>query len=144
METQPPRAGWYPDPRGGERWWNGIAWSDSRRAGPGAVPMTAASPKEHIVPASAAAPVLNAPALVGFLISLTGFVFLNGLMLGIPGIVGAIVSVSGISRANRLAVSGTRASGKGLAVVGVLVGLGGALLTWVSAGLLLWLGDAFE
>ena len=29
------RAGWYPDPdgAGGERWWSGAGWSDSRRGG---------------------------------------------------------------------------------------------------------------
>lgn len=28
-----PRPGWYPDPSGGsgERWWNGLGWSDTRR-----------------------------------------------------------------------------------------------------------------
>jgi len=30
-ETENPIAGWYPDKRGGHRWWDGDAWTDLRR-----------------------------------------------------------------------------------------------------------------
>ena len=47
MTDDSKRAGWYPDPDGapGERWWNGVGWSDSRRGGvttpPAAAPVRA-------------------------------------------------------------------------------------------------------
>jgi len=34
-ETQNPTAGWYPDKRGGHRWWDGDAWTDFRRTADG-------------------------------------------------------------------------------------------------------------
>lgn len=35
-----PPAGWYPDPEvaGGERYWDGVAWTEHRRGAPGAAP----------------------------------------------------------------------------------------------------------
>ena len=42
-EQRTPEPGWYPDPAGASclRWWNGVSWSDSRHALPGAAPSAA-------------------------------------------------------------------------------------------------------
>jgi hypothetical protein len=39
-EHDGPVAGWYPDPEvpGGERYWDGVAWTEHRRAAPSAAP----------------------------------------------------------------------------------------------------------
>lgn len=57
-EDSSPIAGWYPDPENPalERWWNGVAWSDQRRAS--TVPVAAPLPS---APAGYAAPVAVAP-----------------------------------------------------------------------------------
>jgi hypothetical protein len=41
-----PVAGWYPDPEvpGGERYWDGVAWTEHRRAAPSAGPWGAPPP----------------------------------------------------------------------------------------------------
>lgn len=71
-ETPQPIAGWYPDPENasGDRWWNGVDWSDQRRAR-GAVagwaPVAGGAPLAPGVAATAAPgipvpPVAPAPA----------------------------------------------------------------------------------
>jgi hypothetical protein len=55
--SAPRSPGWYPAPNGGgEQWWNGVAWSESRRDG-----TTARQAATHVTPAAAphAAPVTN-------------------------------------------------------------------------------------
>ena len=55
--SAPRSPGWYPAPSGGgEQWWNGVAWSESRRDG-----TTARRAATHVTPAAAphAAPVSN-------------------------------------------------------------------------------------
>jgi hypothetical protein len=63
-DSSQPIAGWYPDPENSaaERWWDGTAWSDHRRAStvapvPPAAPVAPAAP-----PVPAAAPAETAPA----------------------------------------------------------------------------------
>lgn len=53
--------GWYPDPDGsGERWWNGVSWSEARRAAPGSplptTTTTAAAVAAPVAPAAFPAP----------------------------------------------------------------------------------------
>lgn len=90
-EGQP--AGWYPNPDGpGQRWWNGISWSDSYQADqpPPPVPGSMATPPE---PAAIPAPQPNPPAgytippapakqagLAGCLTALLLLFFLGGLV----------------------------------------------------------------
>ena len=47
-----PRAGWYPDPDGRERlrWWDGLDWTDIRRAPPSTAELTRS--EVHVVPDS--------------------------------------------------------------------------------------------
>lgn len=55
--TAPRSPGWYPAPNGGgEQWWNGVSWSESRRDG-----TTARQAATNVTPAAAphAAPVTN-------------------------------------------------------------------------------------
>jgi len=58
----PERPGWYPAPSGGgEQWWNGVSWSESRRDG-----SVARQAQSHSAPArssSPAAPAQNAAAV---------------------------------------------------------------------------------
>ncbi|MGN6501634.1 MAG: DUF2510 domain-containing protein, partial [Pseudolysinimonas sp.] len=68
-----PAAGWYPDPEDAEsdRWWNGVSWSDQRRArnaasgwAPVAGPVTTASARPVppvAVPPGAVPPVAPYP-----------------------------------------------------------------------------------
>lgn len=70
MTEQTRSAGWYPDPDGdGQRWWNGVGWSDTRRAGAGAAASTPYAPEppeqagvSPIVGATAVPPVVPPPA----------------------------------------------------------------------------------
>jgi len=61
-DSSQPIAGWYPDPENSaaERWWDGAAWSDHRRASTVA-PAAPAAPEAPVAPA-AAAPEMPAPA----------------------------------------------------------------------------------
>jgi hypothetical protein len=72
-----PIAGWYPDPENeaGDRWWNGVSWSDQRRArnaGPGWAPAAAEAAKAEPAAATpakgkkaaAAAPAIPVPPVV--------------------------------------------------------------------------------
>ena len=55
--TAPRSPGWYPAPNGGgEQWWNGVAWSESRRDG-----TTSRAAVTHVTPSGPppAAPVTN-------------------------------------------------------------------------------------
>ncbi|MEP6842195.1 MAG: DUF2510 domain-containing protein, partial [Pseudolysinimonas sp.] len=99
-----PIAGWYPDPEfsGHDRWWDGMNWSENRRTSGAAVAPTVAPVSPHgtglyipgeprliIPPAPAYSPapvVRNNLALIGFILSLSGFVVpfvLNSLAGGI-------------------------------------------------------------
>lgn len=62
--SAPATPGWYPDPDGaaGERWWNGVAWSDARRdpQAAAAVIAPAAAPSSQSAAAPAAPVVYSA------------------------------------------------------------------------------------
>jgi hypothetical protein len=84
-----PVAGWYPDTEvpGGERWWNGVQWSDQRRtsapaapppppAAPAAAPAPEAAPAPPAAPGYTAAPgdaAASIPAPVGAAASTPGY-----------------------------------------------------------------------
>jgi len=58
----PERPGWYPAPTGGgEQWWNGVAWSESRRDG--SIARQAVSHSDPARSSSPAAPAQNARAI---------------------------------------------------------------------------------
>jgi len=157
-----------PENEAGDRWWNGSGWSDHRRprnAAPGWAPVASApvdrpNPYAGNVPAAAPVPgtapaaaptappyaynaaprasMQNVPAFAGMLTSLIAIMF-NWILFGLPGITGAVISIVGLVKANRLAASGvTIGNGRAQAVVGIVVGLAGALLwnlfyIWVFA-----------
>jgi hypothetical protein len=60
-QTPLPPAGWYADPENpaGERWWNGVAWGEERRAKDAVPPIPPApvAAEPIVVPAAAEAPV---------------------------------------------------------------------------------------
>lgn len=144
--------GWYPDPdRGpGERWWNGVSWSDSRRGANGLTTsavsnISAQVPIDRVV-YSAANPAPQSPAEMGVqaaplvvtralnpaattAIALAAVsVFLNFLL--IPSIAAIVFGVRAIMRANQLAAAGQPASSKTLAVVAIAVAVASAI--WSS------------
>lgn len=150
-----PPAGWYPDPEspGGERWWNGVAWSEERRAVPPppavaayGAPVSGPSPyavasdaapygaPAYGAPAYGASPYgapgpANTPALVGFILSAVGLglswlVAFLGLGLLIGGL---ITSIVGLRKARALRAQGFLTHRFGLAVAGVVIGGVGAL-----------------
>ena len=61
MAEEYKRAGWYPDPAGapGERWWNGVGWSETRR---GAHAPSHITPSTHTTPPVYSAPAVTPPA----------------------------------------------------------------------------------
>jgi len=127
MATSSPIAGWYPDPEvpGHDRWWDGTQWSDARRA--------AASPGGS--PVAPPAPVVrNNAALIGLILSFSGFV----LPLVLNSFAGGIVSIVGLRRSRQLAGNGILSNGRGLSIAGILIGFiwGGICLIGIAAFIL--------
>lgn len=150
--------GWYPDPdRGpGERWWNGVSWSDSRRGANGAATsavsnISAKAPINRVVysatnpapqspadlgrpvPAIAMTRALNPAATTAIAMAAVS-VFLNFLL--IPSVAAIVFGVRAIARANQLAAAGQPASSKTLAVVAIVIALLSAIwaiLFWAIA-----------
>lgn len=154
-----PIAGWYPDPElaGQDRWWDGTAWSTHRRPTAAALPtpvlpthvLPAAAPPAPVLPAAGpsapwpavpsvpAAPApSNTPALVGFILALTGLL----LPFVINSLAGGIVATIGLTRSRRLAAASGVATGRGFAIAGILVGfIWGALTLLVLAAVIAFL-----
>lgn len=154
MTDSAQRPGWYPDPDGvpGERWWNGVAWSDTRRGGPNrtVVPTAPAAPVAPLptlsrpsasapglppVPPPAINPYATAPrpvggganplALGGFILSIASMFFLSFLV--IPSVVATVLSLRGMARGRELRAQGNPGHQYGLAVAGFALGIAGTL-----------------
>jgi hypothetical protein len=149
-----PIAGWYPDPevQGHDRWWDGSSWSENRRVvggAPAAPPAPAAAtgpvpgrrgpglyiPGETVLqPAPSYAPVAvvrNAPAMIGFILSLSGFV----MPFAVNSIAGGIVSIVGLRRSKELAGNGIFSNGRSISIAGILIGfIWGALCLLIIVG----------
>lgn len=125
-----PIAGWYPDPEnpGGERWWNGSAWSDQRRA---TAPAPAAARPDPYAPppvqpyygatlpyGSRPASGLNGMALAGLLVSSVGWLIIPVL----APVAGIVLSLVGLQQAKAREAQGMPNPGRGLAIGGVVVG----------------------
>jgi hypothetical protein len=86
-------------------------------------------------PAYAAAPVVrNNMALIGFILSISGFF----LPFVVNSIAGGIVSIIGLRRSKQLAGTGVFSNGRGLSIAGILIGFiwGGIVLLIVVAFIL--------
>jgi len=145
------RAGWYPDPDGkpGERWWNGAAWSESRRGAPGApVPLAPAPVYSADNPAPQRpdpyAPAGAAPSRFGAvpiaIDARNNRLATIGLVLGIVSLFGfsiagppaIVVSLLGISKARQLKVQGSTSSSIVLATIGLVAGAIGTVTLIVA------------
>lgn len=147
MAKSLPIAGWYPDPEipGQDRWWDGTAWSETRRptdaasgsASAAAAPQQPAPtvtpgrrgpglyiPGETVLQPAPAPPyaptpvVRNNPALIGLILSFSGFL----LPFVLNSFAGGIVSIVGLHRSTQLAGTGILSNGRGLSIAGILIG----------------------
>jgi hypothetical protein len=180
-DSSQPIAGWYPDPENSaaERWWDGTAWSDHRRAStvapiPPAAPAAPAAPAVPVPPAADAgssagafaapgpavastaglpaygevaptppaappaygtgygAPVYTAPpptnslAVVGLILGLVS-IAVGGVLAALAG---GIVSIVALNRARQMRAAGNPNDRHGMALAGIIVGFGLALL-WI-------------
>jgi hypothetical protein len=151
------RPGWYPDPDGvaGQRWWNGASWSDSSVTPPPAVASAAtATPAVPIIysaenpapqypgatPGAPSAAItinakLNPVAVYSFVAGLVAF-FFNFLL--VPSAIAIVLGIKGLARAKQLAEAGEVNTVKGLAQIGIVLGVLGAVGGLFQVGLFLW------
>jgi hypothetical protein len=157
--------GWYPDPdRGpGERWWNGVSWSDSRRGANGVstaastnisaqAPITRVvysaanpapqSPADHGHQAAAltVTRALNPAATTAFAAAVIS-IFLNFLL--IPSIVAIIFGVRAVARANQLVAEGqpVAVGTKILGIISIVIAIGSAV-SWIVFFLIAFVSGA--
>lgn len=94
-------------------------------------PTAPAAPAAPIAPAAARAAYapglapVNVPAIVGFVLAVVGIIA----PVGVLTLAGGIVSIVGLQRARFLADAGVPATGRGLAIAGVILGFGLTVLT---------------
>jgi hypothetical protein len=154
VATPSDQPGWRPDPEqpGTLRWWNGLGWSDARRAADDAMDRVRDAAHDAArgstisasdvartaldrrtvrgAPAAAAgAAVAAANPFAAGAIAL-GILGLAVGLYGVLSLVGLVVSLAGLARSRRLAAEGSRRTGLGRSLAGlVLSGIG--LLRWI-------------
>jgi hypothetical protein len=154
-DSAQPIAGWYPDPENpaAERWWDGTAWSDHRRAST-VTPVAPPAPAAPVAPAvpqyGVAAPPPTAPAypapgygapayvpaapsnslaVLGLILALGGLVVTFG---GLTSLAGGVISTVALVRASRMRREGRTGHRFGMALAGTIAGY--ALFLLVLAG----------
>ena len=83
----------------------------------------------------------NTVALVGMIISLVALLLS---FYGVTGIAGGIVSIVGLQKSGQLARAGVTQNGRGQAIAGIIVGFGGAVLTWIIFGVVIGLASSYN
>lgn len=101
--------GWYEDPAGtgGQRWWDGTAWTE--HAGP-----AAGTPAPRVQPALPR----NNHATAGFVL---GIVSMVGNPLAVVSVIGLVLSFVGLNRANQLGRHGYAPVGRKRAIWGLVL-----------------------
>jgi hypothetical protein len=111
--------GWYPDPAypPGLRWWSGVEWTEHTSRDQWASPRDpeALTAIDFLVPTTRTS---GPRALVWGIIAL----FANVVFL-IPSIIAIVSGGIGIARANRLQREGRTATGRGLSIAGLSLGI---------------------
>ncbi|CAN5383702.1 hypothetical protein BH11ACT3_BH11ACT3_16170 [soil metagenome] len=156
--TDAPVAGWYPDPDSPaqDRWWDGTAWSEHRRAHSAdvaapapalvAAPPVAApnpyTPSPNVAaygpgvplgyaPVVSTPPVKNTMAIVGLVVGILGvpLIFVGFSFFSILiGVTGGILSTVAFGRAKRMIAAGLgETARRSIAITGMVIGWGGAV-----------------
>jgi hypothetical protein len=149
MPSPADQPGWLPDPErpGMVRWWNGLGWSDARRTADGvtdraqqlrteAMRGSTVTPQQvartvldkgaaRAVPAAAAGTNAFAGAAVG--LGVLGFGLGFG---GIVPLIALILAIAGLVRSRRLAAQGSKRTGLGQSLVGLVFSIVG-LIRWL-------------
>ena len=125
-----PIAGWYPDPENpaAERWWDGTAWSDHRRASTVA-PVAPAAPVAPPAPATPAAPVAPAAPTApqyGVVVPPPAAPGYGGPAYGAPGYGAPAYGTPGYGAPAYAPASPTNS----FAVLGLILALGGLVITF--------------
>lgn len=120
-ETQPPPAGYYPDPQNPavERWWDGAAWAASPEMPPVNVSPAAVSPVADV---SVESPRNNQFALASLVLSIS-WVFFIGSILGV---------IFGHLAMQQIRESDGREVGRTNAMIGLVVGYAALALGLVA------------
>jgi len=165
--TPADQPGWRPDPEkpGMVRWWNGLGWSDARRTADQAIERVQAQVSDaqrgstitssqvgrlngdRSTLGAAAAAAATGRAIVAtnpFAGAAVG-VGILGLLFGLFGllpVVGVVVSLAGLARSRRLANEGSKRTGLGQSLAGLVISVVG-LVRWIPVAISL-LPDEFQ
>jgi len=158
-----PGPGWYPDPSGGPqvRWWNGTTWAEPPQSSPGEfAPVGALVPPVYASAATEYVPMARRPvaaqlpqpaansrmtrkqkdrelrrnnpmAYTGIVLALVGFIFNP---FAIPSILGIVFSSIGLAKSFALTGLGSRAAGRVIAAIGMILGILGVVLFALAIG----------
>jgi hypothetical protein len=152
-DASAPVAGWYADPdnSASDRWWDGAAWSEHRRAHDGAAVERAAPAPDAPVPVQYAPviptlPPKNTIAMAGLIVAVCSvpFSFIGGSFFSvIGGVTAGLLAGAGLTRSKRLLAAGVPTNRRNIAITGLVIGYGGAAaaLVWTILSIAQFFGS---